>query len=777
MQTTTVEDSSTERAEGTGASSSGVGSERRGTARRSWPQIAGLISLVLLVLVVPIVHARQAMHVVPTYHLDGAFQTASGLFRLAEGQWPGRDFFPYLGIGPVVVLFPAFAAFGGTLAASVFASYFVTLLSLQLVVGLVAALVFPRRPVWAMAWAATVPAVLVAVAMTRPELWSAASGLLANAAVPGNSLRPIRAVAPYLVAAVAFFVLRSAWSWRRTAVVGAVAGAIAALWSNDYGLVSGVLVLVLLTLYAIRWRPASLKRILPPLWLAASVSYLVAGFAATAGHFASLARYNFVDVREDQFWYFSPWGRADRIYSVGDVLHAMQLEGALWPLAVLAGIGVYALLSRSLAPLLLLFTGGSILAGGLAATIGGHTGGYFWSFVLWGSVVSAAVVVRLVVVGAARLRPVQQLLDVRRLRVGARALVSASAIAVLLSACVVAVQANWSTGSAVAGDPRYAYDAELGGYLDQDYANQVEQVRGHDGIVEEYMGLGGVINGPNKALPVDSVIAALGSQRDLFQDRMADRPALVVTTAPSASNWVTWGLSANWWFYRELFQSYAPTQSSPLTLNWVPVEPAVWQPVPCQVRESQIELAAPSAGLYEVTLQYQGPGRGSRSFTMVQNDVNVASGARGFMALDPGAAEQRFPVALPEPGPVVLSTSDVAPHLEQLTTLESCTASAVRPPQGADTFQVFSSLFLTPVDLTDATWERGVAREGAALFVFNTPLKLAALQDATEVRFPNGETRVISRVEEAGDFINVFLDGPPLDPRTAGAGQILTPVP
>lgn len=66
---------------------------------------------------------------IPTKHLDGAFQTASGLFRLAAGQWPGEDFLPYLGLGPLFVLYPFFLLAGGDVAASEFAAWFTTLLS------------------------------------------------------------------------------------------------------------------------------------------------------------------------------------------------------------------------------------------------------------------------------------------------------------------------------------------------------------------------------------------------------------------------------------------------------------------------------------------------------------------------------------------------------------------------------------------------------------------------------------------------------------------------
>jgi hypothetical protein len=64
----------------------------------------------------------------PVVHLDGAFQTASGLYRLDAGQLPGKDFFPYLGVGPLMLLYPAFKLAGGNLAASVFSAHFATLM-------------------------------------------------------------------------------------------------------------------------------------------------------------------------------------------------------------------------------------------------------------------------------------------------------------------------------------------------------------------------------------------------------------------------------------------------------------------------------------------------------------------------------------------------------------------------------------------------------------------------------------------------------------------------
>lgn len=62
----------------------------------------------------------------PTQHLDGAFQTASALFRIENGEIIGKDFLPYLGLGPFLILFPFFKIAGGNLFASVFAAKFIT---------------------------------------------------------------------------------------------------------------------------------------------------------------------------------------------------------------------------------------------------------------------------------------------------------------------------------------------------------------------------------------------------------------------------------------------------------------------------------------------------------------------------------------------------------------------------------------------------------------------------------------------------------------------------
>lgn len=85
--------------------------------------------IILSFLMWAIFYAMTTTINVPTFHLDGAFQMASGIFRFDSGQFPGKDFFPYLGIGPLFTLYPAFKASGPDIFASVFFAQFMTLIS------------------------------------------------------------------------------------------------------------------------------------------------------------------------------------------------------------------------------------------------------------------------------------------------------------------------------------------------------------------------------------------------------------------------------------------------------------------------------------------------------------------------------------------------------------------------------------------------------------------------------------------------------------------------
>lgn len=165
------------------------------------------ISTIVLCIACFLLHSMILAIEIPTSHLDGAFQTASGLFRLDAGQLPGRDFFSYLGIGPILVLFPIFKLFGANLAASGIAAKFVILMVGALSISMIWHLIWRPRSLLA---SLTSGVVLFAAPIVASHFFSfELPGWFVVSTSPGNSLRPLRAFAPYMLMGIYYIFILS----------------------------------------------------------------------------------------------------------------------------------------------------------------------------------------------------------------------------------------------------------------------------------------------------------------------------------------------------------------------------------------------------------------------------------------------------------------------------------------------------------------------------------------------------------------------------------------
>ena len=158
----------------------------------------------------------------PTTHLDGAFQSASSVYRLYAGYLPGRDFMPYLGIGPTFAIYPAFRVAGASLAASEFSTYLMTLVFSGLSISLLWHLILrPASFLTSIAAGASFLGLIVIAALFVPALRDAFD----HALTPGNSLRPIRTAAPSIAVAVYVLAIRPlASATGRTVLFGVATG-------------------------------------------------------------------------------------------------------------------------------------------------------------------------------------------------------------------------------------------------------------------------------------------------------------------------------------------------------------------------------------------------------------------------------------------------------------------------------------------------------------------------------------------------------------------------
>jgi hypothetical protein len=74
---------------------------------------------------------------------------------------------------------------------------------------------------------------------------------------------------------------------------------------------------------------------------------------------------------------------------------------------------------------------------------------------------------------------------------------------------------------------------------------------------------------------------------------------------------------------------------------------------------------------------------------------------------------------------------------------------------------------LKPLNITDPNWDHGVARHRSGL-VLAASAPPSLLQAGKTIRFANSEIRHVNRVEIVGRYVNVFLDGKPLNGRQVG---------
>lgn len=581
-------------------------------------------------------------------HLDGAYQTASSLYRMSVGQVPGRDFFPYLGAGLVYFLYPLFWWVGGSFSASQFTAAFFPILAGAFRIGWIGSMLVSRqRSVIFILLGAFILAVLPFVSPEYHFFF-----------MPGNSLRPLRSFLPYLCAPFVYVLIRSKLgATKKYCILGAIAG-LCLIWSNDYAIPTATFLLLFGLLWAQRGKQLSAALF----WKVSACFILVAVltyFIATGGHPLELLQYNFLDVPGDNYWYPGPWSAPVRILSFYDAFPKFLGETSGWVL-VLLGLMIADFVKPSLEKELLLFVGFCMYAGGLIASIGGHLYGYFFAFLNWSKyvfVLSLFVGVSQLakwIVGVAQERKWLPSLDLfkNHFKWIPRSVAGLLWLGLLYSTWTM--YGHYSAMKAFAQqDANRFYVEELGGYLPVQWRTHVDFARSTRGrnILEEYWGIWSSVNRTHAKLPVDSVIHALGSHRPSFIRAIKDMPEFVITSPYSMSpEWQPFCVSAHWWFYQTLFEHYTPTQTSPSTLVWKKTEPNPWQEAICRVDALALPprfvIQDATPGLYEVKLEYQNKGLGRRTLLMVQNNLNFAVDAEGYLSINPKEKSSLFPVVV-----------------------------------------------------------------------------------------------------------------------------------
>lgn len=715
------------------------------------------LAIVALFLAAMVYHALKYAIDTPTFHLDGAFQTASGLFRIGAGQVPGRDFYPYLGIGPLLLIYPVYALAGGGLAASVFAAHFVTVTLGALSVSVVSHLIFrPRSALYSACAGATVFTAVLFFPSQYPVF-----NLFPFGVEPGNSLRPIRAAAPYLVSMLFLYICNRCHSRdRRNVLLGLLIGTIM-LWSNDFAIpTAGIFSFVFCGYFYFEDKDNWKKSVLT-FGATALLSWIVLLSLVTAGHPLELLRYNFKDVAHDQWWYFGPYGPGTRIFEPAQLSRLVSWENH-YALTVLGATALVAMWTRQRHHVLLVFIGVALFLGGCLPSVGGHLGGYFGAFSFW-----AGSTTLLGVLQALRMLLARSTGNSETRRAGLRTgLLAAAAIAVLAGG--IAKMRAYADHLAIArSDAKRFYVEEFGAYLGTEWKDYIAYARAnkHTKAIEDYWGLWSSLNGAFPPWPVDSVIHALGDVRQSAREGLAKADIVISTRYATSPEWQPWNVSQNFWFYDELLTKWAPDFISPTSVVWKKMtHPREFTNVVCRVspEKDKIILEPAQVGYYRVALDYRFAGS-KRHLLMVRNNISSGLDAGGYVSLPPDGKRAVIPVLIDQESDNIFDSKVVGAGADRLV-IESCQAQKI-------SFRHNDVLYSpSPEDfyLTDANWVRGIGRRHAGFFVPARAPFLDQYKPGRQVRMKNGDIRTITELSIYAQYLNVNVDGPLLEPEQVG---------
>lgn len=628
---------------------------------------------------------------IPISHLDGYFQTASGLYRLDSGQFPGKDFLPYLGIGPLFLIYPFFKILGANISASVVASQFVVLLLAWLFISILWQLLCkPRSFLTSLAiggffllcfyqailflspyFVSTEP---TSPTDTGPYIWQIAQNIKA-----GSSLRAIRASLPTLVAFIYYLlILKIKKPSIKYLLSGFLAGA-TLLWSNDYAIPTSFLFVIFVFFIAyFRCELNAKNGIFFIITFILSWSALIT--LATQNHVFDLLSYNFRDVAYDQWWYFAPYTEVARLLHIGDIKKLFYLYCI--PSYILVIVYTYLFFKRhAIEYALIAWIGLALFCGGALSCIGGHVSiFYFGAFIYWGFLVITILICRFLWNRALHLFTKE--------KDKSFTLACTMLLALAISSMMLVGQYNiYQGGLKVAQNKdKYFYVHELGGYLDNEWKGYVQLARESKSkkTIEEYWGIWSAITRTPSLWPVDSAIHALGKVREQAQLALSHADILISSNTnfyPLAISpkWQAWSYTANFWFYEEIMKNRNLVGISPTTFIWIKNNSAIeWPAIQCLIdsQTNTVTVQAPHSGHYAIQISYQLAGSG-RTLLLFKSDVT--NPVEGYVSINPTGKQATFPLYFEQAGQQQIQPKVLGREIFNLKILQ-CEANAIDFP-------------------------------------------------------------------------------------------------
>lgn len=532
-----------------------------------------LITLLIAIVLLITVSANQYRTNIDYKPYNGAFQSFNISRRIFEGEFPGRDFNPYLGLGPTYLNAFTTYVFGSDFAASQFSSHFVSpVLHLLALITLFFLSGFTIRK--SITSASIVIVVLLLDVKRITPFWELAG--------PGNSNLSIRSALPFLTSLVVFLVFRL---YRYPIVfyclVGCLIG-IQPLWSNDYGIPSCLTLSGVIILDLIKQQKANKLSKVIILFFFAFVTFFIASCTLTLGHPTNWIRDNFSGVAADQFWYYVWYNGKNKIFSVSDIFSHPFFY--LYITAIILVLLYVLIKDYSVKYILLLHISITVFGAGILSSIGGTISSHYYL---------PSIFVSLFIIPLAThftftrfcpnklTRSYKQILSTIKSKffVKIRYFLPTAFLVIYTTALAVNTSA-YHLFEPILSNNNGIFVAELGGWLPSKWEPAIQIARNINielknesstqKVLSTYSSAMDVIAGATNPTGIDYIIHALGDRaRTQYLQKFKDsKPKYITTLREDFSAWETWLRRTNWWFYREFVHNYQPVEATFYNIIW-----------------------------------------------------------------------------------------------------------------------------------------------------------------------------------------------------------------
>lgn len=530
------------------------------------------VTCIILIILICLIHSVKSTYTVDFIPINGTFQNFNVVRRLLDHQIPYKDFSIYLGLGHLYLGSFFTKLFGGNFSASLVAFNFLTMISLSLISIIIGKIVLGKTSKTPYTFTVFLLVTLLLLQysslFTGNNIINDLKNALASGTYPGNSARFIRGLALPFIILFSYGVIsiidkldkkkhiRPKLKKNLQLFAISIGAGISFLWSNDYGIACFLCSTIMVAFVTF----STSKKFGKTVWTTIKsiiISFLtifIITFIVTRGH-PSYWLDSILASGGTQGWYYGT-SIQEKVFYIFDINITL-------PCILLVTICLYNLYKMHsnaqkgdnyISPALLAF-----ITMASFATINEYR------LLSGGNLLEVAYSVLDLILSYSLIKYIVNNIKNKKNIVVVRNVVLCVGFCYFLSTTYEVI-VSFSVYD------RGTYVEELGGYL-KDFSEDIKftkELIEDKKVFSTYSSALEVVTDQYQPSGTDYIIHSLGEKnRNKYLNSFKnDKFSYVTTINENYSEWEFWIKNANWFFYRELFSSYIPTNSNSYQIIW-----------------------------------------------------------------------------------------------------------------------------------------------------------------------------------------------------------------